>query len=208
MKFFTREESRSFDNFLMSEYSIPGIILMENAGAGAARILLQNYSKKTFYIFCGKGNNGGDGFVIARHLWNAGCSIKIFYIGNPTTINTKSDSGINFQIVQKMQLPLHIIQNSEDLLLWKNNDFICVDAIFGTGLQGDIKEPIFSIIQTLKSWEKTSVAIDIPSGLDANTGEILGTVLPASHTITFVYPKIGFKKNPDIVGKVDVVKIF
>ena len=91
MKFFTREESRSFDNFLMSEYSIPGIILMENAGAGAARILLQNYSKKTFYIFCGKGNNGGDGFVIARHLWNAGCSIKIFYIGNPTTINTKSD---------------------------------------------------------------------------------------------------------------------
>lgn len=210
--YLTREQIRELDRIAIEEYNIPSIVLMENAGAGASRIIMSRIVSGPVVILCGKGNNGGDGFVIARHLHNQGIAVQVFFMGNLSDVEPQSDPGINLKILKKMRLLPIEIRNVSELkaqLADIQKAEIVVDALFGTGLQGFVRKPLTDIIEEIKSWNRPIVGIDIPSGLDANTGEILGTALPCFMTITFGFPKRGFicGQGPQMTGEIVVVDI-
>lgn len=208
--YITREEMRELDRRAIEEYHIPSLILMENAGRGAAQIILEKIRQGPVAILCGRGNNGGDGFVIARHISNYGIPVQVYFTGKLSEIPPESDPGINLKILRAMGLtPLEIL-DVHALKLYQEqmrHAEIVVDALFGTGLQGEIREPVLRIMEELKSWNIPSIAVDIPSGLDANTGAILGTILPAVLTITFGLPKIGFLHAQQWTGPIVIVDI-
>ncbi len=207
----TREEIRELDRLAIEEYHIPSILLMENAGREAARIIAQRNLHGPVNILCGPGNNGGDGFVIARHLYNQGIEVKVFFAGELKKISPTSDPGIHLDILKKMDIiPTEILKNHNlSSILMENNPEIFVDALLGTGLSGTVREPIYSIISEVSTLDKDIISVDIPSGLDANTGEILGIAIKAIQTITFVLPKQGFLvfKGPELTGEVVVAEI-
>ncbi len=212
MKYVRRETVRDLDRQAIEDYKIPSVILMENAGAGATRIILDRISQGTIAILCGKGNNGGDGFVIARHLHNHGISVEVFFFGKIEDVSPSSDPGINLNILRKMGFEPTIIQSIDDFQTHKPRiqaSHAIIDALFGTGLQGGLREPIASIIQEIASWKKRVFAIDIPSGLDANTGEVINEVLPAELTTTFALAKKGFilGRGPEVSGEIFVIDI-
>ena len=211
----TREQVRELDRRAMDEYGIPGVILMENAGRGAAEVaaeMLGVPAKKRVVIFCGKGNNGGDGFVVGRHLRNRGAEVEFVLAFPPEEIDPWTDAGINLRIAQKMGLHLHVAAADsgrfEAAGLELAADLI-VDALLGTGLTGDVREPYLSLIRLINAADKPVLAIDIPSGLDCDTGKILRAAVRATRTATFVLPKIGFTQaeGPAQVGQVTVVDI-
>jgi hydroxyethylthiazole kinase-like uncharacterized protein yjeF len=211
----TREEMRELDRRAMEEYGIPGVVLMENAGAGAARIaidMLADPFGMDILIFCGKGNNGGDGFVVARHLHNAGARVHIVLACPSDRISAHSEAGINLAIAQAMGLPMLAANNESGLCgaggLSKKAELI-IDALLGTGLGGDVREPCHSLIHLINAADKPVLSIDIPSGLDANLGKVLRTAVRADRTATFVLPKRGFRMQdgPTHVGKVDIIDI-
>lgn len=213
MKAYTKEQVRELDRIAIEEYQIPSIVLMENAGAGAARIIAREIgTQKSVAIFCGKGNNGGDGFVIARHLHNNGIEVHVFFLGETAQVAVDSDPGINLRILHNMKIPIIEIHDVHSLneykSAWQNCDYL-VDAIFGTGLCREISGNLHAIMSEIKSWNKKNIAIDTPSGLDGNTGEIHGITLPAKLTITFALPKKGFfiKDGPNVTGNIEVVDI-
>lgn len=210
----TREQMRELDRCAIQDYEIPGIVLMENAGAGATKIiqamLARRSELKSVLIVCGKGNNGGDGFVVARYLHNQGVQVHVVLIGKKTQL--VSEAKINCNILQHLEIPFYEISNSQELNFIISDlptKFLVIDSIFGTGLTGDIQEPFASIIQSLIELNMPVIALDIPSGLDANTGEILGVVLPAQMTITFGFAKQGFFRGQGTfyTGTVQVVDI-
>jgi NAD(P)H-hydrate epimerase len=212
MKHVTREQVRDLDRLASEQYHIPSLILMENAGAGAAAWIARKSKGGSLAIFCGKGNNGGDGFVIARHLHNRGIPLQLFFLGHLADVNPASDPCINLEILCRMGLVPREICHTDALRACYSEisqTEMVVDAIFGTGLQGKIREPIFGIMAEIASWHKPTIAIDIPSGLDANSGEVLGVALPATATITFCLPKKGFLvgAGPSLTGEVVVVDI-
>lgn len=207
----TREEMRELDRQSIEEYKIPSILLMENAGAGAARIIARREEKGPIAIFCGPGNNGGDGFVVARHLYNSGREVEVFFVGDMAKIPPMSDPGIHLTILQKMHIPITQILREKDLanLVFQHPPQAIVDALLGTGLMGPVRSPIAEAIRKINAYGLPIVALDLPSGLDANSGEILGAAIQASYTITFALPKKGFllKQGPSLIGEVFVVEI-
>jgi NAD(P)H-hydrate epimerase len=209
MRYFTREQAREFDRKAIEEYHIPSLILMENAGLGAAKIISHYYDDENIFIFCGHGNNGGDGLVTARHLYNVQYpkrNVHIFFLGDPTS--TSNDFNVNFDIIKAMKIPFTVIHSAEELKPLREKNFLCVDAIFGTGLQETIKSPYLEMIKEMQSWwHVEKVALDIPSGLDATTGEVLGACLKVDTTITFGCAKQGFLRNSRPVGYIKIVDI-
>jgi NAD(P)H-hydrate epimerase len=185
----TRDQVRQIDQRAIDDYEMPGVILMENAGRNAAQIIHQNYShlpEKRVAIFCGPGNNGGDGFVIARHLHNAGWRVRIVLTVEQD--NLRGDSLINFQIVSHMPIPIESISASDDLLDWAE---LVVDALLGTGFSDEVREPIASLIHRINAAGKLVIAVDTPSGLDCQTGHAAKATIRAETTITFVAVKSG-----------------
>jgi len=212
--YLTREQIRELDRRSIAEYNIPGILLMENAGAGAAEIICRLIRHGPVIIFCGKGNNGGDGFVVARHLHNRGIPVSVCLIGSFSSVAPQTEAGINLAILKHTKIPICEIANSSDSfdiaqISPQTPPELIVDAVFGTGLNSTVQEPFASIFEQLNAWHYPIVALDIPSGLDANTGEILGSAINATLTITFGFPKIGFlrKQGPECTGIVRVVDI-
>jgi len=212
----TREEMREMDRTAIKEYGIPGAILMENAGRGAAARILEAYREMKcagkVLILCGKGNNGGDGFVIARHLHNAGLRVAVRYVGDAEKIGPASDAGVNYFIALAMKLDFREITTAEDIkdeVAECKNGGVLVDALLGTGLRGRVREPFAGIISLINSVKPYTVAVDTPSGLDCNTGEPLGCAVAADETVTFGLPKTGFFKGegPRHVGRLTVVEI-
>jgi len=211
----TREQVRELDRRAMEEYGLPGMVLMENAGRGAAEVaaeILGDPADKRVVLFCGKGNNGGDGFVVGRHLHNRGAKVELVLACPPEEIDPWTDAGINLQVVQKMGLHLHVAAADsgrfEAAGLEGTADLI-VDALLGTGLTGDVREPYLSLIRLINAAHKPVLAIDIPSGLDCDAGRVLRAAVRATCTATFVLPKIGFAlaEGPAHVGQVTVVDI-
>ena len=211
----TREEVRELDRLAIEEYGIPGVVLMENAGRGAAdaaKEMLGDPCDMRVVIFCGRGNNGGDGYVIARHLHNAGARAVLVLACETARIPGDGDAGVNLSIVRAMGIPLHVaaaeagVQDAAGLV--KGADLV-VDALLGTGLQGDVREPYLSLIRLINAADLPVLSVDIPSGLDANTGKVLRAAVRACRTATFVLPKQGFyrQEGPAHTGQVDVVDI-
>jgi NAD(P)H-hydrate epimerase len=208
--FLTRAQVRAFDKHAIEQLGIPSVVLMENAGRGAALVLQALGIHGPVVIACGKGNNGGDGLVIARHLANMRCDASVLLFARLEELSP--DAAIQWNIVRKMGLPAEIASRPLDEMqlaaTFARAEWI-VDALFGTGLTGPLREPFDRVIALINASAARVLAVDIPSGLDCDTGEPLGAAIRAEHTVTFVAPKLGFC-NPAAAactGRVDVVDI-
>jgi NAD(P)H-hydrate epimerase len=212
----TRADVRELDRRATDGFGVPGIVLMENAGRGCAELLTRlNPDRKPVVILCGPGNNGGDGFVIARHLDNAGWPVDVQVVARHNRGETGA-ADINFDILFASGVaftqyrPDHFEPPHGDLFrrrcaaaAW------VVDALFGTGLSRALGPPFDRLVGAVNDAGKPVLAVDIPSGLDCDTGEPLGPTVRAAHTATFVAHKRGFTnpKSADWTGEVHVIDI-
>ncbi len=180
--------------------------MMENAGASAVRRLdekFKNLDSKNILIFAGLGNNGGDAFVIARHLAGHGSKVSVVLLGFPEKIKTE-ESRWNWELLEKM--------NSIKLITGEKTSFdfnadIIVDGILGTGITGDIREPYASAMKFINDSNAFKLAVDIPSGLDPDTGNTSNVFVTVDVTVTFHKMKIGMPKRKDLCGLIYVEKI-
>lgn len=209
MKIATSEILRKIDNYCINELKIPGIVLMENAALKVIKnIQLHKYN--TFCIVCTKGNNGGDGFAVARHLYVLGKKVDIFLVGGKERMS--SDCKINYDILKNMGIKISKVDNLEDINDLRNSierSQVTIDAIFGTGLSRSIEGIFDSVISIVNENSKYIISIDIPSGLDSNTGNVLGNCIKANKTVSFQLYKRGFLNYgmDKITGKVIVEEI-
>ncbi len=188
--FLSRDEVRAIDRRAIEEYGVPGVVLMENAGRGAAELLLSLGITGPVIICAGKGNNGGDGYVIARHLDNAGWPVKVLLFARPEELT--GDAAINYHIIARSGVPITVQPAEEAIRAELSSAAWIVDALFGTGLTGAVRPPFDRVIAAINESGKPVLAVDIPSGLDCDTGQPLGACVRATHTVTFVAQKKGF----------------
>lgn len=212
MNYVTSQQMKEIDRRTQEEFGISAIVLMENAGQSVARVALDMLSgrkEKRVVCVCGKGNNGGDGFVCARHLINNGINTDVFLVGDKEGL--KGEAKVNCDVLQKMGKTIKTL-HEKDLASFENElkgTQLIIDAIFGTGLEGEVKEPYRSVIRLMNSSGKPVLSVDVPSGLDATEGKVLGVCVKATKTVTFGLPKTGFVRNdgPLHVGEVIVEDI-
>jgi NAD(P)H-hydrate epimerase len=209
--YLSREQVRALDRRAIEEFGVPGVVLMENAGRGAAEVLISLGCRGPVVICCGKGNNGGDGFVIARHLDNRRIPVHVLLFADPLQLT--GDAATNYQIIARsgMEISIHdgdSLNDAEVCSELANAEWI-VDALFGTGLTGPVRKPFDQIIQCMNEARRRILAIDIPSGLDCDTGQPLGPTVRADHTVTFVAEKKGFANPPakNWTGQVHIADI-
>ncbi|MFA5059462.1 MAG: NAD(P)H-hydrate epimerase [Candidatus Omnitrophota bacterium] len=214
-QFLTSAQAQRIDRIAITKIGIPSIVLMENAGRAAAKEIIRtlkskrsSLKKNLVLVFCGLGNNGGDGFVIARYLSGAGIKVKVFILGSPHRL--KEDAVLNYRILRLLKIP--VVRSTATPSLVRRDILrsqLIVDAIFGVGLNRAINEPFFNMIKTINQYAQCVFAIDIPSGLDATTGKIHGICVNASRTITFNLPKKGFFYNdgPKYTGQIKTLSI-
>ena len=194
----TRDQVRAVDAWAIDTLGIPGVVLMENAGCRCAGLIeekLKDLSAPKVCIFCGTGNNGGDGYVIARQLSNSGFEATVVVCGDRGKI--KGDAKINLDILERMGQPIELLNPAQCDTAAGVADFVAgadmlVDSLFGTGLSGQIRDDYRLLIESLNACEYPILAVDIPSGLDCDTGRPLGAAIQASWTVTFVAVKKGF----------------
>ncbi len=208
----TRNQVRRVDQLAIERYGIAGIVLMENAGRNAADVIRDVLGQRgTAMICCGTGNNGGDGCVIARHLHNAGWTVSLLLAGNPARCTP--DTTTNLGIIRAMEIELVETPEADEQLAVLRRvepDGIVVDALLGTGFHGDVRSPTAELIQAINSVpQRGVVAIDVPSGLDCDTGTASNATVRADLTVTFVAAKVGFAASAArlFVGRVEVVDI-
>jgi len=213
MKLLKAEQMKEIDRRATDDYMIPSLVLMENAGLRVLetiRGLIGELSKVKIVILAGKGNNGGDGLVVARHLINAGARVDAFLMGEPQ--NLSSDCYVNYNILEKMNAIPFPLGNDEDfkcLMTSLLSADLIVDAIYGTGFRGSIDHFEARVIQMINLSKAPVVAVDIPSGVEADTGKVNETAVKADHTVTFALPKLGQVLEPgrDYVGALTVADI-
>jgi len=182
--------------------------MMENAGAACAKKLVEKFGdvkSKNVLVFAGLGNNGGDGLVIARHLAGYGANVTVFLLGEPDNIRSEECSW-NWSLLEKMKsVKLLTGGNLGDL---NNLEFkIIIDGILGTGISGEIREPQASAITFINKSNAFKLAVDVPSGVDPDTGNKNLPHVTANITITFHRMKVGMQKRTDVCGEIFVEKI-
>jgi len=183
--------------------------MMENAGAAATKRLIEKFGdvkSKNILVFAGLGNNGGDGLVIARHLAGYGSNVTVFLLGEADNIRSEECS-CNWNLLEKMEsIKLLTGGNLEHLNNLDKFDII-VDGILGTGISGEIREPHASAITFISKSNAFKVAVDVPSGLNPDTGETNQACVKADMTVTFHRMKVGMQKRTDVCGEIFVEKI-
>jgi NAD(P)H-hydrate epimerase len=209
--FLSREQVRALDRRAIEEFGVPGVVLMENAGRGAAELLLSLDAHGPVVVCCGKGNNGGDGFVIARHLDNRGLPVRVELFAKPEEL--EGDAAVNYRIVARSGLRIDTHAGTAIDLKMLQQELAAaewvVDALFGTGLRGPVRPPLDQVIAAINASGRRVLAVDIPSGLDCDTGRPLGPTVRAAHTATFVAQKTGFAEPAaaEWLGQVHVLDI-
>ena len=198
----TAAEMRELDRTTIEDVGIPGVVLMENAGAGVARAVATSGGERVGVV-CGVGNNGGDGFVIARHLWNRGVDVRVYLVAVRDKI--RGDAKINLDAAERCGVPF--VTSLDGL----KSETVVVDALLGTGLKDDVRGALGDAIDRINALPKkiTRSAVDIPSGLDADTGMPHGRAVRADLTYTMGLPKVGLVSAPgfEAVGELHVVDI-
>lgn len=200
-KVVTVEQMRALEQRAMDEYNIPGILLMENAGIAVTKeveaILEKEKSSNRVAVFAGKGNNGGDAFVVARHLMNHHYDVRMFLLCRPEEI--QGDALVNWQILRKMGLRYQMVLGDRDLNVARVgliNSALVVDGIFGTGFHGEMPAIDKEMIRLINESNRPVVAIDVPSGVNANTGAIGDICVHSTKTVTMALPKVGLYLEP------------
>jgi len=230
----TRDEVRAVDSWAINTLGIPGVVLMENAGRSCAELIkdkLANVAEdsrkagsqpkacppysigRRVCIFCGTGNNGGDGYVVARHLLNSSLKVTVIICGDRNKI--KGDAKTNLDILERMgQAIEHLdIANrniSERIGNLTDDADMLVDGLFGTGLRGQLSDEYKRLIESINAQGRPILAVDIPSGLDCDTGQPLGAAIKATYTVTFVAVKKGFTMSSSVAqytGQIFVASI-
>jgi len=212
----TRQQSRDVDQQAIEQYGMTGLVLMENAGRGTADVLCQLAGTESarrlgpVAICCGKGNNAGDGFVIARHLDLRGHKVRVLVWADATEL--MGDAGVNFRILRHTTVPIEMFGNRHDAPRLAEQltgvDWI-VDALLGTGARGEPRPPLDAVIDQLNAAAAKRLAVDLPSGLDCDTGVAARHTIRAAETCTFVAMKRGFTAPgvEHFTGRVHVLDI-
>lgn len=209
----TREDSRTLDNFTIHSIGIPGMVLMENAGRGITQAILEILQERgglAVYVLAGKGNNGGDGFVVARYLLNANLDVRVFHIAKEDEYS--GDAERNFQILKQLTDQIYHVPDVQTLNELTADMFaadVLLDALLGTGIKGAPRAPYDEFIEWINSYNAPTVAVDIPTGVDANSGQIPGNAVQAEETVTMGFTKTGLLFSPgrEFSGQVSVVDI-
>jgi NAD(P)H-hydrate epimerase len=206
---------RELDRRAIEDFGVPGIVLMENAGRGCAEFIAGLKPAGSVVICCGRGNNGGDGFVIARHLDRLGIAVEVLLFADPADL--RGDALVNYEIVHRAQIPLTLCADRSqpqpawlpDVSTKLNTAALIVDALLGTGTTGEPRFPLNLVIDAINAARKPTIAIDLPSGLDATSGGPAKSTVQATHTLTFVAPKSGFAAiaSRECLGQVHVLDI-
>ncbi len=200
---FSRNGLRTIDKAAVEYYGIPSIVLMENAAIGASKLILDyaNYNlRQNIIIVCGSGNNDGDGYSVARHLANNGCATSILQLSRPKT----NDAILNATIAENMDIPISP---------WKpeslKSGLLIIDALLGTGIDGTVEGAYADAIAAINATSAEVVALDIPSGLDCDSGLPLGCCVMASMTVSFIGMKVGFlnKSAEKYLGDIRIADI-
>lgn len=213
MKVLTAAQMREVDQQTIEGIGLPGIVLMENAGRGVAETILQKFPAKQFasaLVLAGKGNNGGDGYVAARHLLDRGWRVQTLVLAERSAI--AGDAAIALRALENCGGEVCFVADARQLaarLAAIEPPAVLVDALFGTGLTRPADGHSLAAIEWLNRHESPVVAIDIPSGVDASTGRVLGVAVAAELTVTFAFPKVGQLTYPGagLTGELVVVEI-
>jgi NAD(P)H-hydrate epimerase len=206
------QQCRQFDRIAIDEFGMRGIVLMENAGAACVREIFRRSKDGPTVLLCGGGNNGGDGFVMARHLQNANVPVHVILLADPAKIS--GDAKTNFDVLRKMDTSMTLAESN-----WTANDFLTnfesvsdhpllVDAMLGTGAKGSLRDPYAVAVEASNQMSASRFAIDIPTGLDGDSGNC-ELAFKADVTCTFIARKTGFE-NPNAnqwLGDVEVIDI-
>ncbi|MEM3577165.1 MAG: NAD(P)H-hydrate dehydratase [Candidatus Bathyarchaeia archaeon] len=204
--YITSREMRTLE--INAEYfGVSRLQLMENAGRNVAQEIASRFNKeKSVAIFCGLGGNGGDGFVAARHLSAIGFKVTVILAGKAEEIS--DDSALkNWLAIQPLRQSITIHEIRDGTQIPEVNADIIIDALLGTGTKGKLRPPIIQLVQKINATNAFRVAVDIPTGVDADTGEVLGDAVKANLTITFHKKKVGLENAKDYVGELVVKDI-
>ena len=213
MRLVKASEMQEMDRLSIQELGIPGAVLMENAARGASRIFLDHFDppdNSHVVLLCGRGNNGGDGYVMARYLHQEGLRVTVAVLSELDKIS--GDALINLDIIRQMDLEILEVPSADKLTtlhqILYNCDFI-IDGILGTGLNSPVRDFLGQIIEEINGLGKPIMAIDIPSGLNADSGQIMGVAINADLTVTFGFPKLGQLIFPgaELVGRLTRIDI-
>ena len=208
----TAKEMQEIDDLAINKYGIKGLELMENAGKGIVEALKKrfgNFSSKRVLMFCGKGNNGGDGFVAARLLFNMGIHVTVLLLEkqadlkNDAAINAESARKLGIKIIEVEKTNVHLLEHSLE------NCDIVIDALFGTGLTRPVNGRYKQAIEKINQAQKFVTAVDIPSGLDSDTGRLMGTCIRADLTLALALLKRSHLLFPaaELVGELEIIDI-
>src|SRR5512145_542568 len=190
MKVASGRQMADLDKITVEKYGIPALLLMENAGRSCVERIFHILEDKvgapqeaSVAVVCGKGNNGGDGMVIARHLHNRGVYVEVFLLGEVEDLS--SDARTQHEIIRRMDVEVRVIRDGEgveDLRSYLEEVHLCVDAILGTGLSSPLSGIVREVVEIINLSLATVFAVDIPTGIDATTGRILGEAIRAEST--------------------------
>ena len=214
----SRDEVRLVDERAIA-MGLPGVVLMENAALGLTDVVVDELASRgagpgaVVGIVTGKGNNGGDGFVLARHLALRGFVPRVAYCGDRAAAKRETDAGVNLSVIENFNVA-ELVDVTDGAALaallgeW-SDAAVLVDAIYGTGLSAQLRPEGVALVEALNSAPQPKIACDLPSGLDCDTGVPLGAAVRAVRTATFVARKLGFEQPgaAEYTGAVDVIPI-
>lgn len=207
----TTAEMKELDRKAIEDIGIPSLLLMENAGRGIADLAQSMLTPSgKVVVACGKGNNGGDGFVAARHLFNRGYDVTVLLLAGESKL--KKDPKVNHEILQKMKVPVEVVCTEAHLDMLQgrlNSAQLVIDGILGVGLTRNVSGIFKDVIDAINRHSKNVLGVDIPSGLNSDTGEVLGVAVKCRQTGTLCAAKKGLflADGPEYCGHISVLDI-
>jgi len=213
MKVLTGKQMKEFDAEAIKNYSLPSLILMENAGRAVVQALLERVQDLGVFhmvVVAGRGNNGGDGLCAARHLLNLGASVEAFLVGSPGKLS--EETSVQAKILEGFGLEIRYLNEESDLAELEealSRADVVIDALLGIGVRGPVRGLLRPVIERINASDTFVVAVDVPSGVDADTGAVAGAAVKADLTVTLEYPKLGLLLYPGRghAGEIVVSKI-
>ncbi len=209
MSFLSVQQLRDLDARCVSDFGMNTLQLMENAGAGSAAWIVKNVPCCRCVVLCGPGNNGGDGYVVARHLDYFGYQVEVISLADPQRL--RGDALVNAQIVQAMKLPVHIDADGkcEDIFVQLKNTDIVIDALLGTGAALPLRPNFRAAVCSANRSLARRIALDVPTGFDADSGNADPDCFRVHVTLTYAAKKLGFANSSSagLIGKVEVISI-